>query len=335
MQGIFFRPWGLLPWVLGKLPKTKWSMLACLSCSERCLASFEYLSYKRFVGKLLFWVINDPQSNFSRISATKIAARRRDFLRLGGLNKYIQDHDLFERTEYLVEGAQDFIKSSGPNVVLDVTSFPKRFFLPILRLLLEAKTIENLLVTYTIPQKYSRDALAENPEPWRHIPLFAPRFPEEKVKVLIVGLGFETLGLPDLLEHDYHDVNVRLFFPFPPGPPNFQRTWEFVRRLEIGLASKSLEPIRVPALDISDAFDHILSVTDAGKMYSCLAPYGPKPLSVAMCLYAAQSDNPIYYTQPRIYNPDYCSGIKQIHGHHATYGYCIRLQGKSLYQLPA
>src|SRR5947207_322696 len=110
-------------------------------------------------------------------------------------------------------------------------------------------------------------------------------------------------------------------------------SWEFVRRLESGLPRHGNEPIRVHALDVSEAFDHIRSATDNGRRYSILAPFGPKPISVAMGIYAALSKNPVYYTQPRAYNPNYSSGTKRIEGQPQTYGYCVRLEGRDLYKL--
>jgi hypothetical protein len=333
MQSIIFRPWGLLPWVINKLPLTKWNFLGCLSFEERCLAAFEALFAATLVDKLRFHAIQDPPSSYWQSLGTGLSERRRAFLRLGGRPSDLESHDLFERAELLVSSIKDFINVSNGNIIVDVSSFPKRFFLPILRLVIEAKEVRNLLVTYTVPAGYSNDPLAEDPEPWRHIPLFAPPFPEPKLQVVLVALGFETLGLPDLIEHDYHDVELRLLFPFPPGPPGFQRSWECVRKLEAGLPQQFREPVRVHALDISEAFDHMLSATDNGKRYSLLAPYGPKPISVAMGIFATLSNMPIYYTQPRAYNPNYSSGIKVIDNQPQVFAYCIRLEGRNLYEL--
>lgn len=310
-------------------------MLGCLSCEERCLATYQYMSANRFLTLQRLFLIEDPESVYSALSRTKLTSRSEEYVRGGGCKNDIENHPLFERIELLVNSANAFITMGHENIVLDVTSFPKRFFLPILRLLMQAESVKSLIVTYTVAEQYAIDSLAEDPEPWRHLPLFAPPFPEPKARVLIIGLGFETLGLPDLVEHDFHDVDTRLLFPFPPGPPAFQRTWEFVRRLEAGVLKHSHEPMRVAALDTSDIFDHILSVTDEGRKYAVLAPFGPKPMSVAMGIYATLTQCPVYYTQPRVYNPNYSVGIKRCSGGPEIYGYCVKLQGKDFYRLPA
>jgi len=83
--------------------------------------------------------------------------------------------------------------------------------------------------------------------------------------------------------------------------------------------------LRVHALDTSDAFDRICDITDNGKYTSVLAPYGPKPISLAIALFAIETGAPVYYTQPNYYSPDYSTGIKE------TYAYWIKKDGINLY----
>ena len=205
------------------------------------------------------------------------------------------------------------------------------------KLLLSSKEVIDLVVTYTVPEEYApmEQDLAEDPEPWRHFPMFSPPYPEpseKEPKTFLLGLGFQPLGLPELLEHGYHNIKVVLLFPFPPGPPNYQRTWEFVYQLENSLPSQK-EIRRVNALDPSDAFDHILKATDTGKEYVIIAPYGPKPISLAMCIFAVIGSYPVYYTQPRIYNPRYSTGVQEIRGIKQVYAYCLRLGGRDIYSI--
>ena len=64
-----------------------------------------------------------------------------------------------------------------------------------------------------------------------------------------------------------------------------------------------------------------------------MAPYGPKPLSVAMCLLgiARQSrhelDTEIGYTQPREYSPNYSEGSKEVTA------FSVKINGRNLYTL--
>jgi len=190
-------------------------------------------------------------------------------------------------------------------------------------------------VTYTIPEKYFDGNLAEEPTPWAHLPMFQRMSSgpfDKKPTNAIIGVGFLPFGLAELLKGDYDNAQVNLIFPFPPGPPNYQRNWEFVRNIETSYPLRNdSQIIRVDALDTSGCYRHLSTLTDEGNIQSIFAPYGPKPHSLAMCIFASQHDCDVYYTQPRVYHPDYCSGIKQASNLPETYAYCIKLTGQSLY----
>ena len=333
MLGNHFRPWGQLAWIFNKIQNKKWSLLGCLSTEERCLASFHLIKAYDHLGNLFFLQINDPPSKFTKITSEILEKRRRDFISLGGKTSEIEEHELFENYNKLVDSIEQFIKKSTGNIIMDISYFPKRFFFPIVRLLMRSSEIENLIITYTVPEKYSQNDLAEDPQTWLPLPLFGPqKFPEPEVKVALVGVGFIAFGLPELLRNEYSKASVKLFFPFPPGPPTYQRTWEFVRQIEKYFPLQSSNQIiRVGALDVSTTFSHICNETSDGTKNAIFAPYGPKPISLAMCVYASLTNSPVYYTQPKTYNPDYCTGIKYINGIPEIYGYSLRLGGRNFY----
>ncbi len=192
-----------------------------------------------------------------------------------------------------------------------------------------------MIVTYSVPEKYHDGALAEDPEPWAHIPLFGPPgYPDREFEFVIVGVGFLPFGLPELLKNEYRNVGVKFFFPFPPGPPTYQRTWNFVREIEKDFPIDHSMLIRVDTYNVSDAFDYICSITDNNIKKAIMAPYGPKTISIAMCIYATLTDSPVYYMQPNIYHPEYSSGIKRNgQGIPEIYAYCLRLDGNDYYDV--
>jgi hypothetical protein len=54
-------------------------------------------------------------------------------------------------------------------------------------------------------------------------------------------------------------------------------------------------------------------------------------MSIAMCLYANLTDSPVYYSQPKVYHPEYSIGVQVRDGEAEIYAYCIRLSGRDLY----
>jgi hypothetical protein len=134
-------------------------------------------------------------------------------------------------------------------------------------------------------------------------------------------------------KYKYQHVRIRALFPFPPGPPGIQRSWRFINTLKKDYPEVVKEPVRVDAHDVSDTFDFIHALSMGGKMRCEFGPFGPKPMSLAMCLFANLTNSVVRYTQPSIYHPEYTSGVKLIGGEPAISAYCVRLKGKDLYSL--
>ncbi|CCQ90689.1 conserved hypothetical protein [Nitrospina gracilis 3/211] len=338
MLGNKFRPWGLMPWIWNKIPNVEWDLLGCLSTEQRCLGSLIELQKRNCLNSAFFLEIIDlPLPEYVSESEAILKNRRNEFKGIiSGKPSKINSYSLFEDpiTPIFAEIDQ-FIGNCNGNILLDISSFPKRYFFPIVKKLLQsdASKVDNILIAYTAPKSYFKGELAKNPGGWHHLPLFGPQVhPDPPVELAIVGVGFLPFGLAELLKASYQKASLKLLFPFPPGPPNYQRTWGFVERIQRefkGLLNEDI--LRVGFVDASDAFRHICMSTNFGQKNAIFAPYGPKPISLAMCLYASLYDSIVYYTQPEAYNPHYCSGINKINGNYEIYIYCIRLNQENYY----
>lgn len=321
MIGDFLRPWGRLTWLLPKLPQIKWDLLACLSTEDRFNSAFNILQAKEKLNSSRFYKIIDPASQDSVIIAEKLQTNGSY---INGCS--LEEHQLLEPSHRIVDSVNNFIKDCTGNVILDISTFPKRFFFPIIKLLLKQK-LNNLIVAYSTPKAYCQGDLSGNPYPWDHLPLFMPvEVPESPVDVAIVGVGFMPFGLPDLLLSRYSSITVKFLFPFPPGPPNYQRTWDFMRKIQKSFTFKPSDNIiRLDSSNMPDAYQYIVKASDNGDKKCLFAPYGPKPISLAMCIYATLNESAVYYTQPTYYSPEYSTGVKDV------FGYSIIINNKLLY----
>jgi len=328
MIGNYFRPWGELNWLLPKLPNVKWDLIGCISTEDRFIATLLELEKAGQINQLLFYTIIDPPSKDTSIIQDKLTVNQSKLLASIKSIIKIEDHKLLEPYKEIVDSINNFLKTSSGNVIIDISTFPKRFFFPMIKMLM-SQNLENLVVAYSTPEKYCDHELSGNPHTWDHLPLFMPvDFPEPQIDVAIVGVGFMPFGLPELLLSQYNATPVKFLFPFPPGPPNYQRTWDFVRKIEKSFSFKPSDNIiRLDSNNMPDAFEYITRETEGGDKRPIFAPYGPKPISLAMCVYATLKDSPVYYTQPTHYNPKYSSGIKN------TFAYSIVLGQKKLYSI--
>jgi len=318
-----FCPWGEINWILDKLPKAQWDLLACLSTEERCLATFKELQNRASISSALFYEIVDPVDTTEH---QRLRLANRVSINNSGITSNFETHLLLEPLSNIVESIHALIEKSSDNIIIDISSFPKRFFFPIVKFILRLSKPKNIIITYSAPEKYTNENLSENPQSWFNIPSFKAE--DDDVDVAIVGVGFMPLGLPDFLNNDNHpNLKVSLLLPFPPGPPAYQRTWNFVKEIS---ENRTIDPqalIRLDAVGVPEIFERICAITNYGSKKVLFAPYGPKPISLAMCLYACQTDSSVYYTQPTSYHPVYCEGVSQ------TFAYCIRLENRNLFKI--
>lgn len=312
MLGENFRPWGELDWLLSKTKGEKWNVIGCASFEDRCYGLQKRLPADSVISNLYFNIL-PPESSSKVNQIQKLKESIEELKKAGVKDGQIIEVLLHDSINKFIDPLSEFLESSNGNIILDISSQPKRFFFPILKIIMKYSQLNNFIVCYTKPEKYAGGELSWDPADWSHIPMFmAKEYRNVETDLAIIGVGFVPLGLPDLLIGQYKNAEVKLLFPHPPGPPNYQRNWDFVRRIVSSYPRLSINDMqRVHALDMSDAFDKLCQITNNGIYKSILAPYGPKPVSLAMALFAIEEGVPVYYTQPSYYAPDYSSGIKE------------------------
>jgi len=328
-----YRPWGILDWILSRGPDITWDLIGCFGTEERSLSVWQQLHCRQRLGNIKLLRISDKPSRYSTAAAERLDVRLQQLKEAGGDVSFIEDHDITENQGDILKIFDNFVTTKGQSVIVDVTSLPKRFFFPIIKILMKMKTTENLMVTYTRPESYTADKLAENFDDWAHLPMFLGGYERKPAEILIVNVGFAPMGLKRELGQGEPGLPIRLLFPFPAPPRAVRRAWGFVQNLQKGRSLKSFTLYRTDAKDISGAFNRLVSLTDGGRLKAELAPFGPKPISVAMCIFAVLTESEVFYTQPTVYHPDYSTGVSQINGIPETYAYWVRLGNKDFYSI--
>ncbi len=317
-----FRPWGELKWLLSKLPSEKFSLLGCLATEIRCSGTFKELSDLNLLHFSKFLEITDPTNTGVH---DELRNKCKAFIESIAKPNEVEQHSLLEPTEKIINSCNALIEKSNGQIVLDITAFPKRFFFPLTKLLLRSAAVKNLILTYTVPEKYFEGNLSDNAQSWAPISLFSPLDGDEsKIDLAVIGIGFMPLGLPTFLKDKQDRLDIKFLFPFPPGPPYYQRTWDFVNQLDGSTKIDTKQIYRIDTKSVPSIFDKISSLAKGKQVI--FAPYGPKTMSLAMCLYAVINNSPVYYTQPTSYNPNYSEGCGP------SLAYLIKLNGVSLYQ---
>ncbi|MDT8446982.1 MAG: hypothetical protein RRB13_08860 [bacterium] len=283
-----------------------------------------------------FIEVTNPDTKYEEKAEVK-----RNGLRSEMINSYdvasssFSSMQLFESPQKLTLWFKDFIRKTNGSVLIDISCFPKRYFFPLVKWLVENDAVENLIVSYTIPKDYPEPSLAFDSGSKHFLPAFQNVDHPVLEEVGILSVGFLSFDLANLLKGSFPNTkpkNFYLLFPFPPGPPNYQKNWEFVRDIESsGKLQNSKQIIRIATKDVPGCFEHIKNIASGMENRTFFLPFGPKTHSLAICLYSILHGNSVYYTQPKYYHPDYSVGINSKEGFTETYGYCLKLAGNNLY----
>ena len=335
-----YRPSGPIQWLFSKLPQRDWYFSGCISTEERSTSAALWFSQN--VRPLpeassIAWINDTFVPDVGLVKALK----QQRLLALNATSwssQRLSELDLLA-TPALMQGLFNGTNLAGhKSILLDITSFPKRFFFYLVRLLLSEPMCEDLVITYTIPRRYAQ-TLAGDPQSAMALPTFVASAPDQEIDLAIVGVGFEPLGLADALQQ-HQARQVRVMLPFPSAQDAYIRNLEFVGDLERRYGTNVMpEPDRVNGLDCSACFDAICAMTANGTRTSLIAPYGPKPMSLAMCLFSlAVAEKklpqvPAYYAQPRSYAPDYSSGVAVSAIGERILSYVVKWDGQRLYAL--
>ena len=327
------RPWGLLDWALRLTKPRRWDFLGALGTEERSLAPWCWLRKLDGLSQTRLLEVLDLPSRHTPRAQQLTREREKAFLRDGGKPQDItRDLNLLAELHRIVTIAHEIEAATTGSVMLDITSLPKRYFFPILRYLERSERVRDLVLTYTSPDRYLEgDALSEGATDWVTLPGF--HAPGGGPETLVVSAGFMVESLHSHLATINKPEPVKMLIPFPAPLPVLRRTWESVFSLEAKRATDKFEHHRVDAADLPGAFDRIASFARDPSVQLAFAPFGPKPISAAMCLYASQRECSVYYPQPRIYHPDYSQGVGKVDGQDAVFAYWIKHDGRPLYRL--
>ena len=334
-----YRPWGHIEWLIRRLGTEGWSLLACAGTEERstalaCHVGRGGLSHARIVA------IRDPEPLDEAAQDALLASRKADLRAAAFVAAEIVDVRLLEALDGIHSHVTALADAGARRLIIDLTSLPKRWFFPLMQIVLMDERFVDVIATYTSAEHYA-EILSENNGPLRTLPGFFADDGRKDHDSIIVGIGFEPSPLLPMLQGQ-RAGKIRLIFPFPPGPPGHLRNWMFVKKIEALTKNENIDPpdrVHIHMYDCPQLFDALVEMTCNGEDSSALAPYGPKTVSLAMCLFSlaavagGRTRVPVFYAQPMRYALDYSTGIRRRGAVPDITGYCLRIGGRDLYSL--
>lgn len=323
-------PWGTIDRIAIPFLTAEYLLISAVSFEDRCCHVPLLLGPDAKAIALL--QINDPDDAFPNYSdeIQDRTKKNKNKLEARNIKSEPQICKLLDPEERMLQILEKY-QSVAATVVLDITSLPKRFFCFILKRLLLMDEFRNVIVTYTQggPSGYSQDHLAEDAMSPDYLPGYAPPL-LTKSNTVVVGVGFESLGLRALLDQ-YSEGNIpKMLLAFSSDFDAMSRQWDTIRQV---LADDGKERDRPKKFDLE-----VVAAWDAERVYRVLkywyeeesrglllAPFGPKPHSLGMALFALHNECGMSYTQPKSYNPNYTKGSG------TCWGYVVKWEGISCY----
>ena len=326
-----YKPWGLLDWVISLSSPKEWYFVGCIATEQRSLCSWKLIrDFGNITDELFFHISDIDSEKYKDQILSALKKRYEEFSKNGGNYSSIHKVELMAELYQIQKIIHDSLNTSA-SVILDVTTMPKRFFFPILKALFNNEQVKNLLLTYSSPSSYTDGKLYEDPESWKNLPGFAGESTGNEDLIVSIGFLVETLG--KYLSENPNHGQIKILIPFPAPLAVLKRTWESVSNIERGREGIAFEKHRVETLDMSSAFDRIVTLASGFSNPVAFAPFGPKPTSAAMCIYAIQKNSSVYYPQPTIYHPEYTIGIRNNDPSKAVSAYWVKHEGENLYPI--
>ena len=331
-------PWGNIDWLMSKLGKIEqWDFLGNISAEERSLGAWNWLWDNGKIRSNEMWLIKgleDAPSSYRELNNEECGERIKQYEKKCGWGYYA--FDLLSSDTIASNHFLKFVENTDGNVIIDISTMPKRWFFPVIKECVANNHIQNLIITYTIPKTYAKKQ-GEDPMPWRYLPSFG-ELPEREdcEKIFIISAGYQPLSLPEWISN-YEDPKMYILFPFPAAIIGYSRAWDFIRTIEADCGMiENNRIVYVSGYDLPEIYSTVCKIMsqEEGKE-PIFNPYGPKPVSLAFAMLASQLSFPVGYTQPSYYNPYYSMGIETI-GKNVPkiMSYLLKINGRNLYTPP-
>jgi hypothetical protein len=337
-------PWGQLRWLSNKLPDVNWSYCACLGTEQRSVLVPIDVARQLSIAKFKLILIKDEISWRGDEAETDDCIERnfRAFRSEITVPTDLNHFELLCDLE-LIDQYVDTELRGLRNIILDISSFPKRFYFYLIRRLLLESFVDNLIVVYGAGEAHAEETeLIGDFGPILPLPgypdLSRTKAETSKMDRVVVSAGYTMHGVTELFSRSKNG-KIDIVVPFPPGVPNKLKTWEQVMEIDDAPPGQLLEePERIPAFDCAGMFSYLNEISLGGERTTLLAPYGPKPLSLGMCVFAVEMarnsiEVPVLYAQPQSYNPNYTTGLQTIDGSKQVFGYPLVVDGRNIYAL--
>ena len=296
--------------------------IGCISYEDRCMAAINLSITSRTLPFFLFAVDDDECSNptWKEKCASKtlrnwakVEENFREIEIVGRMNK--KTYKMSKRNEDVLHLIKDIemLRASHfydrpSRCVLDVTCIPSFFALQMMKAILEAPLINELVVLYTKPDDYPEKVLKVSP-PDKTRPDFLQLYGRKVRRNVkwIVSVGFDNDSVQNAKRADESLTidETYVVVPFPGYRPEY-----VVRCLteNSALLKRGQNFYYAPADNPFKSYALIKELVKGDHNSFILSSFGPKPMAIGFALAAIEFGLPFLHVQATNYNPNFSSG---------------------------
>ena len=125
----YYRPTGPLRWMIGKFSEiAAWDVIGTIAAEDRSTAVLGEINNLQKLGEARLVQVIDEDSEFLKQCLEASQNNRENVQAMLGEEFGVFEMDLMAEFDELNELMASLSNGISPNVILDITSFPKRFF---------------------------------------------------------------------------------------------------------------------------------------------------------------------------------------------------------------
>lgn len=326
------RPWNLITKSLREVSSSGWGFVGCISFEDRFDAVVRQSS--GLVANSLWFKFENPRSSAATEISNLLTNHEFGLKRIPGWTYSIRECPLLGNLIDVEAGFKQLLDSGIERLIVDISCLPKAVFFPLLRFALAAPQLRDIVIGYSIPERYAEGPLAGELNPMMGLPGMMPNKADtdKTPKLFIASIGYLPFDVQELEQQFGGQTPIEVIFPFPSTTPAYQRNWGLMQQLFSDENAGDKSPLRVDARDMSRVYDIISDLDSRADGPVLLLPFGPKPHAAAMAIRAILKGHEVYYTQPKWYSPQYSSGVKKhACGEEESYAYWVKYDNQMLY----
>jgi len=260
------------------------------------------------------------------------------------------DNNNLVGNDIIIESLEEIIDNFR-NVFLDISSFPRSVFFPLIKDLLGRNNVKNLYILWTEKKGLRNEINVVSYSQIYKIPLFLTPIPEKDVPFFYLPvLGYDNRPIETIFKENFFDIcDYKEFHPIITFPSKWPEETDSILIRHIDMFSTNITDFFKDRFEIGNVihvpsdnpFELFLKVKEfkenKDKIYDkyiiSLSPFGTKAQSLGVCLSCVLLDLKLLYLNPEFYSLSEKENINNVEDNDTVGNTCLSLIKGDIYNM--